>query len=112
MLSGGPGQADHGAGQDPRNHTDVSLHTGVSTSAAECVCSGVDQGRLNIGRHGLIMTIRNTLTGLGVAYSMPTFREGGAFGPSRSGAAAPPAEPVQRAIARASQQVCALLPHP
>ena len=71
------------------------------TSAA-----GVDQGRANIARHGLIMTIKNSLTDSSITYSMPAFRGGGGFGPSGADSATPPIEPVQRAVGRASQQVC------
>ena len=73
----------------------------------EC-CSrsaGVDQGRLNIGRHGLIMTIKNLLNEHGVSYSLPTFRGGGGYGPGPMGNMSPPSQPVQQAVSRASQSV-------
>ena len=70
---------------------------------------GVDQGRLNIGRHGLIMTIKNVLNEQNITYSMPTFRGGGGYGPGPMGNMSPPSQPVQQAVSRASQAVCSLL---
>lgn len=80
--------------------------------------AGVDQGRLNVARHGLYMCIRQVLNEQNVVYSMPTFRSGGSVstppGLGRNGDAAgsshapppgatPPSVPVQHAVSRASQ---------
>ena len=65
----------------------------------------MDQGRLNIGRHGLIMTIRNVLNEQKITYSLPTFRGGGGYGPGPMGNMSPPSQPVQQAVGRASQAV-------
>ena len=70
----------------------------------ERLCTGVDQGRLNIGRHGLIMTIKNVLNEQNITYSLPTFRGGGGYGPGPMGNS-PPSQPVQQAVGRASQAV-------
>ena len=62
----------------------------------------MDQGRLNIGRHGLIMTLKNVLNENGVAYSMPAFRGNSGFGMGPT--MQPPSEPVQRAVSLAASQ--------
>lgn len=86
-------------------------------------CAGVDQGRLNLARHGLFMCVRQVLNEQNVMYSMPSFKTGGgmAMPPGmRSGhaspnvngqqdvhepyvGAAPPSMGVQQAVGRASQ---------
>lgn len=85
--------------------------------------NGVDQGRLNLARHGLFMCVRQVLNEQNVMYSMPSFKTGGgmAMPPGmRSGhaspnvngqqdvhepyvGAAPPSMGVQQAVGRASQ---------
>ena len=71
--------------------------------------AGVDQGRLNLARHGLLMCVRRVLNEQNVVYSMPTFRGGGgAAGPpgshsAPSPASGPPETAVQQSVGRASQ---------
>ena len=77
----------------------------------------MDQGRLNVARHGLYMCVRQVLNDQNVVYSMPTFRGGGGLsqppGMRSNGqggdvhdpavGAAPPDLGVQQSVGRASQ---------
>ena len=78
----------------------------------------MDQGRLNVARHGILMCVRRVLNEQNVIYSMPTFRSGSHIsappgrlnddGPGQNGnathpSATPPNMGVQQAVGRASQ---------